>query len=61
MDSAPLETILLKNRKIPIAKKEEFFSPNTSHLHDPYLLPDMKKGVERILVAKEKQERIIIF
>jgi len=30
-------------------------------LHDPYLLKDMDKAVNRIIDAKEKKERVIIF
>ena len=30
-------------------------------LHDPYLLPDMKKGVDRILNAISNNEKIVIF
>lgn len=38
-----------------------FFVPSLADLHDPFLLPDMEKAVERILEAREKHERIIIF
>ena len=30
-------------------------------MHDPYLLPDMKKGVTRILQAMNDEEKIVIF
>jgi single-stranded DNA-specific DHH superfamily exonuclease len=30
-------------------------------LHDPYLLKDMDKAVERIKQAKDKGERVMIF
>ena len=55
-----IEKILLENRNI---SKEDasFFSPNIEHLHDPFLLPDMNQAVERVLKAKERNERVVIF
>lgn len=56
-----LEETLRKNRKITPENEENFFSPSIEHLHDPFLLPDMEKAVKRILEARERQERIVIF
>ena len=56
-----LEKTLRKNRKITPENEEIFFSPTIEHLHDPFLLPDMEKAVKRILEARERQERIVIF
>ncbi len=56
-----LYEILLKNRNIKEGDQEWFFHPQISDLHDPYLMPDMEKAVNRILVAREKKERIVIF
>ncbi len=54
---------LLHNRGIKTPKdKEKFLNPDfINHLHDPFLLPDMKKAVDRILIAIEKGERIGIW
>jgi single-stranded-DNA-specific exonuclease len=39
-----------------------FLSPSYNALrHDPYLLPDMEKAVARLVQAKEKQERVVIY
>lgn len=38
-----------------------FVRPNMTHLHDPFLLPDMQKAAERILLAKERNERVTVF
>ncbi len=41
---------------------EKFLNPDyDKHTHDPFLMKDMKKAVERILTAIEKGERIAIF
>src|SRR5258707_1046820 len=41
---------------------DAFLNPNyEKHIHDPYLLKDMEKAVERILRAIEKNERIIVY
>lgn len=40
---------------------EEYLEPSIEKLNDPYILPDMQKLVDRILVAKEKKENIVIY
>lgn len=54
---------LLRNRGIKTAaEKEKFLNPDfIGHLHDPFLLPDMKKAVGRILEAIKSNERIGIW
>jgi single-stranded-DNA-specific exonuclease len=56
-----LYEILLANRQIDPVDLDSFFAPQISDLHDPYLMPDMEKAVKRILIAREKKERIVIF
>ena len=53
-----LKEVMKKNRNIT---DDIFFSPSLSDLHDPYLMPDMEKAVKRILEAREKKERVVIF
>lgn len=38
-----------------------FLSPDYSKLHNPFLLPDMEKAVERLVRARENQDRITIY
>lgn len=39
-----------------------FLSPDyLSTKHDPYLLPDMKTAVERLAIAKARQEKVVIY
>lgn len=40
---------------------KKFFRPSLDHLHDPYLMKDMDKAVERIEKAIENQENILVF
>ena len=47
-----------------VRTKEElhaFFSPSLSSLHDPYLLYDMEKTIQRIQSAVENNETILIY
>lgn len=39
----------------------DFLLPDYDKKHDPFLLPDMKKAVGRIVVARKKQEKITIY
>ena len=59
--STNIYDILLANRRLDPADLSSFFDPQISDLHDPYLMPDMDKAVKRILEAREKKERIVIF
>lgn len=54
---------LLSNRGIQEENDREIFlNPDfEKHLHDPFLLPDMKKAVDKILKAIKKNERIGIW
>src|SRR5207247_572172 len=38
-----------------------FLNPRLKHLADPFLLPNMAAAVERLLLARERQELIVIF
>ncbi|MBR5254500.1 MAG: single-stranded-DNA-specific exonuclease RecJ [Bacteroidales bacterium] len=40
---------------------ERFFRPKYEHLHNPYLMNDMDKAVERILVAIKGGEKILVY
>jgi single-stranded-DNA-specific exonuclease len=51
----------LINRNInDINKAKAFFRPALSQLHDPFLMSDMDKAVNRLIMAIEKKENILI-
>ena len=53
---------LLVQRGISTFKEaKSFFRPNLEELHDPFLMKDMDKAVERIEKAIENNENILVF
>lgn len=53
---------VLINRNITNAEDINIFlNPTRNDFHDPYLMPDMKKAVDRIVLAIKNKERIIIY
>ncbi len=58
---APVERQLLFNRGITDPESAEKFLNAQNEVHDPYLLKDMEKAVERIQQAIAKNQQIVIF
>lgn len=58
----PVMAKLLAQRGI---KSEEdlkhFFNPNLDDLHDPFLMKDMQKAVDRLKAAMEREEKMMVF
>ncbi|MDO4872306.1 MAG: single-stranded-DNA-specific exonuclease RecJ [bacterium] len=52
---------ILANRGISKENREAFLNPNYENQHDPFLLPDMEKAVERLLRAHKNQEKITVY
>ncbi len=52
---------ILINRKIKEEDIEMFLRPTRKNFHDPFLMPDMEKAVDRIINAINNQEKIIIY
>ncbi len=42
-------------------KAKDYFRPQLSHLHDPFLMKDMDKAVSRIMKAINNREKILVF
>lgn len=62
-DMNPIVLQLLKNRKIVTqASIDEFFNADyIDDVHDPYLLIDMKKAVNRVYKALENNEKVLVY
>ena len=59
---SPVLTNLLVQRGIDtVEKANKFFNPQLSDLHDPYLMTDMAKAVERIERAVAANEKIMVY
>lgn len=59
---SPLIGKLLWQRGIQTAEQlEQFLSPTLESLHDPHLIYDMEKAVERIQQAVEQRERVLVY
>ncbi|MCU0361858.1 MAG: single-stranded-DNA-specific exonuclease RecJ [Bacteroidales bacterium] len=43
------------------AEADAFFNPSLSYLHDPFLMKDMNKAVDRISTAVKKNEKILVY
>lgn len=54
-------TLLLQRGVETFEQAKQFFRPNLDDLHNPYLMKDMDKAVERIESAITNQENILVF
>ncbi|MFR9620848.1 MAG: single-stranded-DNA-specific exonuclease RecJ [Rikenellaceae bacterium] len=62
LDIAPVLAKLLIQRGIETPEKaKNFFDPQLSSLHDPFLMKDMERAVERIEQAIARDERIMVY
>lgn len=53
---------LLVNRGIDtFVKARDFFRPSLEHLHDPFLMKDMDKAVERLTEAVHQGHKILVY
>ncbi len=58
----PLTAQLLINRGLAEPDRaSSFLKPDINHLHDPFLLKDMDRAVERIVSAIAKREKIAVY
>lgn len=52
---------ILNARGLTGKARDAFLNPSYDAKHDPFLLPDMDKAVERLVLAREQQEKITIY
>lgn len=59
---SPVLANLLVQRGIDtVEKAQKFFDPQLSDLHDPFLMKDMDRAVERVEQAVERNEKIMVY
>lgn len=59
---SPLVANILVNRGLgDPARAERFLNPRLAQLRDPFEIPNMKIGAERVLLAKERGEKVLIY
>ena len=53
---------MLVNRKVDsFQKAKDYFRPDLDKLHDPFLMKDMDKAVERLQYAIQNEEKIMVY
>lgn len=56
-----IATLLAQRSITTFEEAKKFFRPDFEQLHDPYLMKDMDKAVERVLRAIEKSEKVLVY
>ena len=57
----PVADLLVQRGITTIDAAERFFHPSVRDLHDPFLMPDMDKAVERLNRAMGAKEKIMVY
>jgi len=58
----PLVCQILSNRGFKSAEEvEKFLNPSLADLHDPFMMKDMEKAVDRLIQALREREKIVIY
>lgn len=58
---APISDLLLQRGITTLDEAEKFFHPSLRDLHDPFLMPDMDKAVDRLNRAMGSKEKIMVY
>lgn len=57
----PLACLLHQRGATDLALAADFFAPDLKNLHDPFLIKDMDRAIERITSALQKGEKIMLY
>ena len=58
---SPISELLVQRGISSIDEAERFFHPSLRDLHDPFLMPDMQRAVDRLNRAMGSKERIMVY
>lgn len=58
---APISDLLAQRGILTVQETEKFFHPSLRDLHDPFLMPDMDKAVDRLNRAMGSKEKIMVY
>jgi single-stranded-DNA-specific exonuclease len=56
-----LASILIQRKIADFENAKNFFRPSLEHLHDPFLMKDMDKAIDRLKKAIDSNEKILIY
>ncbi len=59
--TAPIANLLVQREIYTLEQARSFFRPNLHSLHDPYLMKDMARAVDRITTALKNDEKILVY
>jgi len=57
----PVSELLAQRGISTIEEADKFFYPSLKDLHDPFLMPDMDRAVERLNLAMGRKEKIMVY
>ncbi len=57
----PIAWLLCHRKVCSFEQARDFFRPDLGKLHDPFLMKDMEKAVDRLAEAIRRQERILVY
>src|SRR5690554_3911984 len=56
-----LSNMLVNREIIDFQKAKDYFRPHLDKLHDPFLMKDMDRAVERLRMAIAREEKILVY